>query len=891
MKTIFTTIIIYFLISTPISSFDYIPTETPAISIRSQESTPVNEYSRVVELTNGNYLLVWHAKLPQSTYFNILFNVYDSTQNKSIKSYVKVSTATSNQSIFPDACSDGNGGFLIIWEDTDQFSYSKVFMRYYDSSLTAGSIINVKENKGGFSYAIPVIERLTSGNYIAFFTNAGGAWVQIYDSSFTPIGSNLSVQDTSYGGQASSVRALLNGGFILGWYGTKNGTNDAFIKFFNKDGVSTTNEILVNTNNQAGSQDWPKIAVLTNGNVFVTWADSNLNNGDAIGIIIGQDGKPVSNFLSIPASTSGKQGGPKTFSLSWGGFGVIWEENSIQLAVGMQIFDNDGNKIATTKMMNNNYSVSVTYIHAIELLKTGNIMVSWTSELPQSSGDHDVYIQFFYKNDGICKDIQASLGNAMSINVDFSAVPYNRIVLKTLPNQGQLKDDTGTVLALNIFIDKTKVTYFSNAQNSDSFTFASNTVDPPCKVDILNCYKTCLNCFQAGDATNHNCIECNPGLYKLADNTINNCYSISEIPQDYYLSTTYNAIIKCYERCLSCSQKGDSVKNNCLKCLNGFYPLEQDTTQCYSTSNVPQSYYLNTSLGAFVKCYSSCLTCNSKGDSGTHNCLQCLDNYYPLEDNTSQCYPYTEVINGYFFNVETINFTRCYQSCATCKMLGDTNQHICLSCKNNFFPLETDNSMCFSKDDSVLGYYLDFNNNVFRKCYKSCSKCTGPGDIINPNCIECDPTYPSCSGCTKRIYKDNCVDNCPILTTYNPLTQMCFDCEPGELVYNNQCVSTCPDGYIQDSYLCSTCMDKNMYNYKKTCVQSCPDNSKLNTSNNTCEILCVLGYYDIAIDACISCSSVSKLYFQGTCVNSCPENYKQVGNSCQKLINIGKYLI
>jgi proprotein convertase subtilisin/kexin type 5 len=350
----------------------------------------------------------------------------------------------------------------------------------------------------------------------------------------------------------------------------------------------------------------------------------------------------------------------------------------------------------------------------------------------------------------------------------------------------------------------------------------------------------CLTCIQDGNATNHGCDQCAAGLYKLMDNTINNCYSISEIPQ-YYLNTTYSVISKCYEKCLSCSQSGDNIKNNCIKCLNGLYPLELNMSQCYSTTDIPQGYYLDSTSGVFIKCYGSCLTCNARGDSAKQNCLNCLDYYYPLEDDTSQCFPFTEVINGYFFNVITSNFTRCYLSCGACKMLGDINQHICSTCKNNYFSLESDNSMCYTKDDSVLGYYLDFNSNVFRKCYKSCIKCTGPGDIINPNCIECDPSYPSCSGCTKKIYKDNCFDDCPILTTYNPLTQMCSNCKPGEYVFNNQCVSTCPDGYAH-SYTCVTCLDKKMYNYKNYCVLSCPDGSKLNVNTNICEILCDFGY-------------------------------------------------
>jgi hypothetical protein len=308
--------------------------------------------------------------------------------------------------------------------------------------------------------------------------------------------------------------------------------------------------------------------------------------------------------------------------------------------------------------------------------------------------------------------------------------------------------------------------------------------------------------------------------------------------------------------------------------------MSDNPNNCYSNADIPQGYYLDTSTNTYTKCYASCLTCTSEGDISNNNCSTCAHNYYSLEDKLSQCYLSTDTVIGYFFNFISTNFTKCFYSCSTCKLLGDTNMHLCSTCKNNFFPLEDNVRMCYSKDSSVPGYYLDFANSIFRKCYKSCSQCSGPGDIFTTNCTQCDPNYTICSDCTTMVYKDSCVDSCPPLAVYDATSKTCIDCNAGEVVFNNQCSFECPAGYVQNLYTCVTCIKLKFYNYKTTCVAQCPDGSTLNAITNTCDIKCDFGYYDNVQDKCITCSQISKVYCQGTCVAICPLGYTNVGGNC-----------
>ena len=45
---------------------------------------------------------------------------------------------------------------------------------------------------------------------------------------------------------------------------------------------------------------------------------------------------------------------------------------------------------------------------------------------------------------------------------------------------------------------------------------------------------------------------------------------------------------------------------------------------------------------------------------------------------------------------------------------------------------------CYKNED---GYYLDTNDNVYKKCYSTCKRCDREGNEINNNCIECKDNY------------------------------------------------------------------------------------------------------------------------------------------------------
>jgi len=101
--------------------------------------------------------------------------------------------------------------------------------------------------------------------------------------------------------------------------------------------------------------------------------------------------------------------------------------------------------------------------------------------------------------------------------------------------------------------------------------------------------------------------------------------------------------------------------------------------------------------------------------------------------------------SGNFFNeynqiINCDNENKCYH-----KKLNSFNYNdSCLICGVNYYQknndLRNDNSYIFC-NKSYDGYYLDTNDNVYKKCYSTCKRCDREGNEINNNCIECKDNY------------------------------------------------------------------------------------------------------------------------------------------------------
>ena len=185
-----------------------------------------------------------------------------------------------------------------------------------------------------------------------------------------------------------------------------------------------------------------------------------------------------------------------------------------------------------------------------------------------------------------------------------------------------------------------------------------------------------------------------------------------------------NSIIKscnCNKtECSSCPKIPLKEKNLCIECNNYYYEIENDNDtniykKCYKD---PKGYYLDNNI--YKKCFNTCSECKINGNNITHNCISCNENY-PIEikmNNYSNCY--NGSFKGYYIDKDEQMFKKCYFTCEECEIKGNDTFHNCLECNGNFtFNISFNNyTNCYQK--CPYYYYFDNDNNYHCTINASC---------------------------------------------------------------------------------------------------------------------------------------------------------------------------
>lgn len=229
-------------------------------------------------------------------------------------------------------------------------------------------------------------------------------------------------------------------------------------------------------------------------------------------------------------------------------------------------------------------------------------------------------------------------------------------------------------------------------------------------------------------------------------------------------------ITNCYSTCLSCHSKGSISDHQCTLCIQDHYFLE-GTSNCYHGTDPPDNYYFNSTSLLFEKCFSSCKQCFNKGISSSHNCLSCKENFYSIDRYEGFCYYYLESVTNYYFDELLEMFKQCSSECKNCfdkPFDEDTN---CIECSDGLIPHPNDNSICV-RDCSPYTWYIDIVTWRYT-CTNLTSTCPNKNypilDSITNECLK------YCKLQHEYYYNNNCIRQCPNNTYIDYLNRKCYD--------------------------------------------------------------------------------------------------------------------
>lgn len=314
-------------------------------------------------------------------------------------------------------------------------------------------------------------------------------------------------------------------------------------------------------------------------------------------------------------------------------------------------------------------------------------------------------------------------------------------------------------------------------------------------------------------------------------------------------------------------------REECKKCTFDYVLDGKCVEKC------PDGYFAdNNTPKQCLPCTNECGVCGN-----TSNCFTCKDGYYKTDDN--KCL--VNCPDGTTAEQDVSECVPCPKYCKIC-LVGQ-----CSVCEDGF---DLVNGNCVSKCPDGTTRIND----------GSCAPCA-------THCVHCPPNDRSicneCDALTVRNTNGQCVFECDDGQFVNDKSQCkncethcdqcndsltCTKCDTGFYLYNNDCVSPCPNGTYENGSVCSPCdqdLNCKTCEVENQCI-TCPAGTWLN-SEKKCVKDCAANEYKTD-SSCIPCSENCETcnstgcvqcqdgyYFKdGICVSDCGDGYTSISSIC-----------
>jgi hypothetical protein len=420
----------------------------------------------------------------------------------------------------------------------------------------------------------------------------------------------------------------------------------------------------------------------------------------------------------------------------------------------------------------------------------------------------------------------------------------------------------------------------------------------PCEADLCNkCQKddpyTCIDCYPYflfdGACWDEGC---KPGWYKVGTECMqcdDSCETCSDGTRcDTCVSPKlFDKYGKCVDHCdagffdfngqctpcndpIRCSVCSKDDPSTCIEC-SAPYVLINGKCQ----DKCPLNTWDNN--GKCESCSDYCSVCNSSTDCQTCTApkvlyeKQCID-FCP--DGTANVFgKCTQCTN-----------TKCKKCCA-----ANLN-----SCEDCWDPLWLFNFDCV--DSCPKGWYEQDKH--CNKCPSLCEECTQTTCICKTGYYKDDTTGNCVTDCPDGTVPRNgeciaCADKNCLHCSAHDLTQ-CIQCNDITVLWDDRCITTCPDGYRKDGTTCTKCPE-NCKNCDENGCNECYKSFYFLEGTNSC-VTCNDPYLIVddscvpcKVDGCLKCATPTscdtcnydRVKYNDKCPTNCPDGMFKENNECQ----------
>ena len=320
-------------------------------------------------------------------------NIYQQRINTSgsfLGKNVKVNSDVNNASQWaPSVGMDGSNNSTIVWEDQRNGNYDIYMQRLNASGVVLGSNIKVNDDNLGAYHYFPFVAVNTSGrSLVAWKDTRNGniyydVYIQFYDASGSPIGSNVKVNDVSTSASpdnnclATAIEA--SGNSVVVWEDNRNGiTNDIYMQIYNSSGTPVGSNIRVNDDAAyLYTHSQPSVGIDGSGNIIVTWYDNRDGNYHIYLQRYYAGGSKNGANIRVGDNVSSDQYSPTIAVTSSGTSVIVWEDYRSYDDIFLQRFDASGNPTGGNTIVNDYGGTSERYWPSVVFDGTENFLVAW----------------------------------------------------------------------------------------------------------------------------------------------------------------------------------------------------------------------------------------------------------------------------------------------------------------------------------------------------------------------------------------------------------------------------------------------------------------------------------------------------------------------------------
>jgi len=266
---------------------------------------------------SGNFVIAWDDYRNWRTLLMDIYAQRFSSSGTPQGSNFKVNDETQyTDSYFPAVYMDNSGDFVITWHDAQQqmnpppyYLYHIHAQRYDSSGTPLGSNLHVNDDDGRSFKAYPAAAGRNSGDFVITWQSGSisNIYAQIYSSSGIPLGSNFKINDVNSDKSVfPSIAMNQSGNFVITWQDHRDGNYDInpniYAQKYDSSGTAVGSNFRVNDDVGTFDQTYPAIAMDDSSKFIITWYDYRNENDDIYAQRYDPSGSPLGSNYQVPIS-------------------------------------------------------------------------------------------------------------------------------------------------------------------------------------------------------------------------------------------------------------------------------------------------------------------------------------------------------------------------------------------------------------------------------------------------------------------------------------------------------------------------------------------------------------------------------------------------------------